>query len=182
MEKKRTKVGKYKTVFRGTIFSVEQAQAVLPTGRKTIFEQARRTGTVSIMAIDSRGRLLLLREFMEDAKEYQWTLPAGRLNVGEKPATGAQRELQEETGVRAKKLKLFYEGTTIRTLKWERYTYLATDLIKDPLQNDDGEDIIIVPTPLKKAYEMALAGIIKSEANCYLIMKLYLQRKKFLKS
>lgn len=178
---KRPRVGPYQPVFRGTIFTIEQAKVVLPTGKRTIFEQARRTGTVSIMALDARGRLLLLREYMDDQQAYQWTLPAGRLDNNERPLIGAQRELREETGYRAKKLKLFYVGTTIRTLKWDRYTYLATGLIKDPLPHDDGEDIIVVPTPLKKAHEMALKGIIKSEANCYLIMKLYLERKKYLK-
>lgn len=179
---KRTKVGKYKTIFRGRVFHIEQAHAILPSGRRTIFEQAGRIGTVSILAVDAQGRLLLLRERMEYSKDYQWTLPAGRLEKGEQPHIGAQRELREETGFRAKQLKLFYTGTRLRTLKWERYTYLATRLIQDPLPSDDGEDITVVPTPLKKAYEMALAGVIKSEANCYVIMKLYLQQKSYLKT
>ncbi len=180
MRKKRTRVGKYKTVFEGVIFNIEQAIATHPNGEKTIFEQARRTGTVSIMAINDRGQLLLLKEYMDHQKAYQWTLPAGRLGKNERPLIGAQRELREETGFRAKKLTLFHTGTDIRTLRWNRYTYLATHLVKDPLPSDDGEDIIVVPVPLKRAYEMALQGIIKSEANCYHIIKLYLKRKKYL--
>lgn len=180
--KRRTKVGTYKTVFKGKIFSIEHATAILPSGKRVTFEQARRLGTVSILAIDAQNRLLLLREFIEGVKGYRWTLPAGRLEVGEKPAHGAIRELREETGFRPTKLTLFYTSTNIRTLKWSRYTYLATGLIKDPLPHDDGEDIIVVPTSLKKAYEMALKGVIKNEANCYLIMKLYLERTKYLRS
>lgn len=179
MPKKRIVVSPYKTVFQGKVFSIEHANATLPSGKKVIFEQARRTGTATILAIDKSKRLLLLREFIEDGVGYRWTLPAGRLEVGERPRDGAIRELREETGMRPKKLSLFHKSAPLRTLKWDRYTYLATDLIKDPLAHDDGEDITVVPTPIKKAYMMALSGAIKNEANCYYIIRLYLERKKY---
>lgn len=180
MRKKRIQVGPYKTVFKGKVFSIEHANATLPSGKKVVFEQARRAGTATILAVDNKKRLLLLREFIEDGVGYRWTLPAGRLEIGERPLDGAVRELREETGMRPRKIKLFHSSDNLRTLKWKRYTYVATDLVVDPLPHDDGEEIIVVPTTLKKAYEMALSGVIKNEVNCYHVIKLYLERAKYL--
>ena len=49
------------------------------------------------------------RQYRHAANQYLWELPAGKLEPGEDPLTGAQRELEEETGYRAKKWKPLVE-------------------------------------------------------------------------
>lgn len=58
----------------------------------------RRIG-VAVVVFDEAGRLLLLRHVLHPV--YPWGLPGGWLNRGEAPQAGAQRELWEETGLRA---------------------------------------------------------------------------------
>lgn len=171
--KKRVKIGKYKTVFRGVIFSVKQARAIFPSGQVKIFEQAVRPPSVSILAIDDKGRLLLTREYRAKYKRYLWRLPAGRVNKGEAPIKAAQRELREEAGARAKKLKLFHLTDMGQSLEWKRYTYLATGLVPAPLPSDEDEDIKIVPVSLTKAMELVKKGKIENETMAYLLFKLY---------
>ncbi len=48
-------------------------------------------------------------QYRHAASRYLWELPAGKLDPGEDPLAGAQRELEEETGYRAKKWKPLVE-------------------------------------------------------------------------
>ena len=43
------------------------------------------------------------RQYRHAAQPFLWEVPAGRLEPGEDPLEGARRELEEETGYRAKK-------------------------------------------------------------------------------
>jgi ADP-ribose pyrophosphatase len=49
------------------------------------------------------------RQYRHAANQYLWELPAGKLDAGEAPLDGAKRELEEETGYRAKKWKPLVE-------------------------------------------------------------------------
>jgi ADP-ribose pyrophosphatase len=74
-------------------------------------------------------RVLLIRQFRHAADQFIWEIPAGRLDAGESPEQCAQRELEEETGMRAGRLARL---TTIHTTPGftdERiHLFLATDL------------------------------------------------------
>jgi len=57
-------------------------------------------------------RVVLIRQFRHAADGFIWEVPAGRLDAGESPETCAMRELEEETGMRARRLERL---TTIHT-------------------------------------------------------------------
>lgn len=175
--KKRIKIGKYKTVFRGVIFEIKQAKAIFPSGAVKTFEQAIRPPSVTIIALDKQGRILLTREYRPKYKRYLWRLPAGRVDKGEDPKKAAQRELREEIGYRASKLNLFHKTDMGQSLDWTRYTYLATGLIWAPLEGDEDEDITVVPIKIIDALEMVKKGKIENEAMAYLIIKLATKKR-----
>jgi ADP-ribose pyrophosphatase len=62
---------------------------------------------VVILAIDNAKNkrdpwIVVERQYRHAANRFLWELPAGKLEPGEDPLLGAQRELAEETGYRAK--------------------------------------------------------------------------------
>lgn len=178
--KQRVKIGKYHKVFQGIFFTVEHAKAIFPSGTVKTFEKATRIPSVTILAIDAKGKLLLTREYRPKYGHYVWFLPAGRIDREKDPKKAALRELREETGFGAKQLRLFHVTDMSQTLNWKVYTYVATNLYPAPLEGDEDEDIIVVPTSLQKAYFMAVDGTIRNEGMAYLIITLYLNRKKWL--
>jgi ADP-ribose pyrophosphatase len=94
-----------KELMRTSIFWVTDDLAIDPDGfeiRRAIIQHA---GSAVMMPLDSRGRLLLVRQYRLPARRHLWEFPAGRMDPGETPLQAAKRELVEETGYRAKKWK-----------------------------------------------------------------------------
>jgi ADP-ribose pyrophosphatase YjhB (NUDIX family) len=176
----RVKVGKYKTVFQGELFTVKQAKAVFPDGRIKTFERVFRNPSVSVLAIDNKKRLLLNHEYRVHLKKYVWRLPSGRVDDNETPKHAARRELMEETGFDSKKIVLFNKNGPAQSYAHIHYTYLATNLIPKKLDAGEYEDITTIPTPLSKAYKMIVKGEIEGKEMAFTICQLYWNRKKAL--
>ncbi len=179
MKKPRAKVAPYKTVFKGEIFEIKQAKVTLPSGKKTVYEAMFRNPSVMILPIDKKGRLLLTREYRSRLKKYVWGVAAGKADKGENPMKAAQRELQEETGLKAKKLTLLHLSEGGQSWAWKRYAYVATNLTEDRLVGDEDEDIEVVPVSIDKAFEMIKNEEIYNENMAYMIFQLWAHRKKF---
>jgi ADP-ribose pyrophosphatase len=101
-------------VYQGPLFCVRHDKLIEPGGRTNERDVIRHNGSVVILAIDSSKNkrdpwVVLERQYRHAANQYLWELPAGKLDAGETPLAGAQRELAEETGYRAKKWRPLVE-------------------------------------------------------------------------
>lgn len=171
-KKGEPKIGKFETVFDGALFKVREAEVVLPSGHKGKFEVVVRTPSVTVMALDDQNKLLFNREYRPIYKKRVWRLPGGTIEKGESPRTAAQRELREETGFRAKQLKLFHETEMGQTIDWQRHVFLGKELSSSKLEEDEDEDIEIVFLTLPEVMRLIEKGEIKHDLTEYLIYKL----------
>jgi ADP-ribose pyrophosphatase len=101
-------------VFEGKLFNVVHDKVREPDGHENERDIVRHNGSAVILAVDSsKSRknpwLVMERQYRHAAGRYLWELPAGSLDPGEDPLEGAQRELAEETGYRARKWSLMME-------------------------------------------------------------------------
>lgn len=101
-------------VFQGPLFRVLRDKLVEPSGVEGIRDVIRHNGSVVILAVDATKSkrdpyIVMERQYRHAANQYLWELPAGKLEAGEDGKLGGQRELEEETGYKAKKWKLMTE-------------------------------------------------------------------------
>lgn len=124
------------------IFRVTMDHAVDPDGfeiRRAIIQHA---GSAVMMAVDEKGRILLVRQYRMPARKYLWELPAGRLDPGENTLKAARRELREETGYRAKRWTKMVEFWPSPGFLAEKMTiWLAQDLTGGAQQPMEDERI-----------------------------------------
>ena len=88
-------------VYQGRVLSLALESVTLPGGPALELEVIHHPGGAAVVALDDHERVCLLRQYRHAAGDWLWELPAGRLDPGEAPALTAQRELEEETGIRA---------------------------------------------------------------------------------
>ena len=106
-----------------------------------------------------------------------WELPAGRLDGGETPEAGIQRELREEIGQRAgnlEKIAFFY--TTPGFCDEAMHLFRATGLVADQATADDDERIEIGTFTLDQAAAMITSGTLR-EGKTLVAVLLELDRR-----
>lgn len=84
--------------FQGKILSVHVDEVELPNGNTSIREVVDHVDGVAVLALDDRNNVLTVTQYRYVFGRPLLEIPAGKLDPGEAPATGALRELREETG------------------------------------------------------------------------------------
>jgi ADP-ribose pyrophosphatase len=88
-------------LLKNRLFTIVDEVAHDPDGFEIHRSIVKHPGSAVMMAMDDRGRMLLVKQFRLPAEQYLWELPAGRLDPGETALEAAKRELREETGYEA---------------------------------------------------------------------------------
>ena len=156
---KKAKVLSSKTVYEGPIFGIRRDEVIEPSGVRTTREVITHPGSVVVLPVLPDGRILLIQQYRHAAHQYLWELVAGRIDAGESPREAAARELIEETGYRAKSLRVFlYMFPTPGFLEEKMYILLAKGLTAGEAEPEEDEKIISRPYNRKKLEEMIRTG------------------------
>jgi ADP-ribose pyrophosphatase len=139
-------------LFSGHGWKITKESASLPDGRTTTRTRAHYADTVHVMAFDDKGNILILREYRPFYKTWIWMLPSGHVDKETDRDAAADRELREETGFRAEKIRYLWTANATEKLSSSNYFYLASSLIKDPLPQDDDENIEVHALTPEEAY------------------------------
>ncbi len=178
MKKNPYKILSSKTVYKNPWLEVKEEDVVSPSGERKTFGTVDNGQGVQIVAINSQNEVYLIREYYYVLAEYGIHTPAGGVEKGETPLMAAKKELEEETGIKAKKwisLGLVHPLTMI--IKSPQHLYLALDL-EEGIKTE--KEIEVVKIPLEKAYQMVLDGEIIFAPSCVAILKAknYLNKNK----
>ena len=136
------KIVSSREVYKCNVFRVMEEEAKEPGGFEIKRSIVRHSGSAVMLAVDEKGRILLVRQFRLPANRSLWELPAGRLDPGEKPLQTARRELREETGYQASTWKKLVSFWPSPGYVGEKMTiFLATGLKPGPPQPMEDERI-----------------------------------------
>ena len=162
--------GMRREVYRGRIVDLGIERVTLPNGTEVELEVIRHKGASAVAAVDDAGRVTLIRQFRHAAGGYIWELPAGVLDhPGEAPDACAERELLEETGLRAGRLTHLATILTTPGFTDERiHLFLAQELREERPAHEHDEVIAEVRRlPLPEALAMVPRGeIVDGKTIC----------------
>lgn len=132
------------------------------TGKRHKREVVVHPGAVVVLAFDEQDRVLLIRNRRYAVDQVLVELPAGTLEKKEDPMNCAGRELLEETGYLARRLKPIASFFTSPGILSEKmYAFAAYDLQKKQAALEEGEEIELEPTPMDEALRMIGDGRIQ---------------------
>lgn len=162
--------------YRGRVLNLRLDTVRVKDGTETLREIAEHHGAVAMIPLDDSNRVTLVKQWRAATGRVMLEIPAGTLEVNEKPEEGAPRELLEETGLTAARwdfLVRFFPSPGILTE--EMFLYLARELSQGEQNLMDDEDIEVVQLSLDEA----IARIGTSEiADAKTIVGLLLTREK----
>ena len=164
-KKSKARLVSSKVVYRGPVFWVTTDHVLEPGGIKVRRDLIHHSGSIVVLAVDDTGEtplVLLERQYRHAAKDYLWELPAGRIDAGEQELQAAKRELIEETGYRAKRLKVFLEFfPTPGFLEEKMWLLLAEELTEGEAQPEEDERIEVKAYRVNELKTMIKKGELK---------------------
>jgi len=140
---KKAKILNSTTIYEGPVFGIRRDEVIEPSGVRALREVITHPGSVVVLPVLPDGKILLIQQYRHATRQYLWELVAGRMDPGETPKAAAARELIEETGYRAKRLRVFLDVfPTPGFLEERMFLLLAEGLTAGEAEPEEDEKII----------------------------------------
>jgi ADP-ribose pyrophosphatase len=145
--------------YEGKIVNLRIDTIRLANGHTAQREVVEHRPAVAIVPLTAAGKILLVRQERTPVGAALLEIPAGVIEPDEEPELSAQRELQEEIGMRAGRLERLAgfwvaPGYTTEYI----HVYLATDLMPGRLPGDEDESITVEEHTLEDVLAMIARG------------------------
>ena len=151
-----------KVIYKGRIFGVRRDDVLEPTGIRTTREVITHPGSVVVMPVLPDRRIILIRQYRHAARQFLWELVAGRMDPGESVRQAAARELIEETGYRAKRMRVFLDlFPTPGFLEERMYILLAEGLTLGEAEPEEDEKIVAKAYTCPELEKMIQRGVLR---------------------
>jgi ADP-ribose pyrophosphatase len=129
-------------VFEGRVFTIRSDEIAYADGSEHRIDVVEHAASLAIVATPAPNQLVLVRQYRHPAGSLLWELPAGMAEPGETPLAGARRELLEETGYAAGRMRhLGSVWTTPGFCSEVMHFFHADELVAGEPAFDDDERI-----------------------------------------
>jgi 8-oxo-dGTP pyrophosphatase MutT (NUDIX family) len=140
---------------------VTEFQVINPAGGRGIYGKVHfKNKAIGVIPIDHELNTWLVGQYRYTVDAWSWEIPEGGGPLNETPLNAAQRELREETGLRAKNWSQIIRLHTSNSITDEEgFVFMAEDLEHGESSLEETEaDLKVWKLPLKDALQMVLSG------------------------
>lgn len=151
---------KRQEVYDNPWINVRHDDVIRPDGLPGIYGMVHfKNRAIGILPIDEDGYTWLVGQYRYTLDEYSWEIPEGGCPVDEDPLAAAQRELLEETGLRAEHWQLLGKAHLSNSVSDElAFFYVATGLTQGEAQPEGTEKLLVRRVAFPEALRMVQAG------------------------
>lgn len=169
--------------FQGRAVGFRADHIRLPDGKKAQREYLTHPGAVGVLPIDDQGRVIMIKQFRYPVGVFTYEIPAGKLAKGENPLHCVKRELEEEAGVRARKIKKVVSYWPTAAFSNEViHVYAAWDLYATQVNPDEDEFLEIVRILPQQLERMIWSGAIRDSKTLIACLAWTAYRSRIIKS
>jgi len=158
--------------YQNSFINVHEDQVLQPDGQPGMYATVKMIPGVAILPIDSDRIVYLTRQFRYALGKESIEVVCGAIEEDEPPFEAAQREVQEELGIKAEEwidLGVFDLDTSI--VHCPVYLFLTKHLSFTQTNQEGTETIERLRMPLDAAVQMVMDSKITHAPSCVLILK-----------
>lgn len=163
------------------VFEVSECTVTAPDGSPRLpVYVLEHTDWCNVIAITESDELVLVRQLRFGTRAPSIELPGGMLDRDEDPATGALRELREETGYVAPRAEKLLVTNPNPSLQGNRlHTFVARSArLTGATSFDEHEDCETILVPIEHAARLLDEGHM-THALCHVALSTFLRRNAF---
>ncbi len=163
-----------KVVYKNPWISVREDQVLRPNGTPGIYSVVETRIATGVVALAPGHEIYLVGQYRYPMDEYSWEIVEGGAEDDETPLAAAQRELEEEAGLRARQWEqLGAEVHLSNCHSSERgFLFMARELETCEARPDDTEVLALKKTPFAEALAMVERGEIKDAMSIIAILRM----------
>jgi len=151
-----------RTIYKGRVLRLHVDRVRLPSGRVTAREIVEHPGAAAIIPILDNGKLLVVKQYRAATRRELMEIPAGTLEPSESPISCAKRELIEETGYAAKRIRKLFSCYLAPGYSTEKiHFFLATRIVPAKGRQEEDELIATQTINLREALRAIERGKIQ---------------------
>lgn len=158
--------------YEGVIVDVDLDKAELPNGQIAAREVVVHPGGVAVLPLNDDDTVTVVKQYRYPFARVLTEIPAGKLDPGEEPRTGALRELKEEIGARTEELvELGVMYPSPGFCQEVLHLYLARNLAYGDCCPDEDEFLEVVRVTFDDLAAQVMSGEIKDGKTMAAVLK-----------
>ncbi|MEJ2882570.1 NUDIX hydrolase [Pedobacter sp. GR22-6] len=160
-------------IYENNWIGLTEHQVLNPSGGRGIYGEVHfKNYAIGILPLDDELNTWLVGQYRYPIKAYSWEIPEGGGPLADEPLESAQRELMEETGLRATDWTEIQRMHLSNSVSNElAIIYLARGLSEGISEPEETEQLIVRKLPFEEAYQMVIDGTITDSMSVAAILK-----------
>ncbi|WP_208558858.1 NUDIX domain-containing protein [Marinilactibacillus kalidii] len=158
-------------IYNGKVTKYVVEDVRLPNGKESKREIVRHAGASAVIAFTEDDKLILVKQYRKAIEQVSIEIPAGlKDNEDTDGMMTAKRELEEETGYRAKEwifVTSFYSTPGFTDEFLEIYEASDLTIAEDPLPKDEDETIELLTLTYDEAWAEYEKGTLRDSKSVF---------------